>query len=131
MSRNTMIVSGAAILGVGLVITLGTMSAASSGGGYVFAWGAILVGLVRIVRGFAQPPDEVAEIPADQLVGRYGPDDPEPQLAGAKCVHCSRKITSALEAMACKKCNQPIHIDCKDEHRAEAHEKRSAVAPYR
>lgn len=48
---------GAAICIIGIVVTVGTYSAASSsssGGSYVIAWGAIIFGAVRFFRGLTQ-----------------------------------------------------------------------------
>ncbi len=42
---------GAIIAIVGLVITIGTYSAAQGGGTYVVAWGAIIFGGIRFFRG--------------------------------------------------------------------------------
>src|SRR6185503_2449036 len=106
MSRQGLIVSGAVIMGIGVVITAATYSSASSGGGgsYVVMYGAIAVGLFRIIRGLATPEEPQAYADPDQMYGRDGPPDPRPQLAGAKCVHCGKKIMSAIEAFACKDC---------------------------
>jgi lactam utilization protein B len=46
---------GGIVCVVGLVITLGSLTAASnSGGGYVVAWGAIVFGAIQFFRGAAQ-----------------------------------------------------------------------------
>jgi hypothetical protein len=46
---------GGIICVVGIVITAGTYSAASGGGGsYVVAWGAIIFGAIRFFRGLSQ-----------------------------------------------------------------------------
>jgi hypothetical protein len=37
----------------GIVVTVGTMSAASGGGTYVVAWGAILFGAIQFLQGMA------------------------------------------------------------------------------
>jgi hypothetical protein len=43
---------GAVIFVIGLVITIATYSAASSGGGtYIVAWGPMIVGLIWTIRG--------------------------------------------------------------------------------
>jgi hypothetical protein len=44
-------VVGAVIAGIGLVVTIGTFMAASDGGTYIVAWGAVLVGGWRFVQG--------------------------------------------------------------------------------
>ena len=47
---------GLVIAGVGLVVSLGTYAAASSGsggGGYFILWGAVVFGLIRAARGFS------------------------------------------------------------------------------
>jgi hypothetical protein len=50
------ILPGCALVIIGIVITIGTMSMASSGGTYVVAWGAILTGAVWIFRAMNQRP---------------------------------------------------------------------------
>ena len=130
-TRQGTIRGGMILLIVGVLVTVGTMAASAGGGSYVIAWGAIIVGLVRVVRGYSMPADPSLHVNEDQLVGRFGPDDPTPQLAGASCVHCQEKITSALEAMACKVCNKPVHFDCKKEHKADAHSEKQTRAAYR
>ena len=47
---------GLVIAGVGLVVSLGTYAAASSGsggGGYFILWGVVVFGLIRAARGFS------------------------------------------------------------------------------
>jgi hypothetical protein len=61
----------------------------------------------------------------DQLVGRFGPSDNKPQLAGSKCVHCEQKILISVEAVPCKHCQRPVHLECRKEHRRAAHVKPS------
>jgi hypothetical protein len=53
--RKQMII-GLVIAGVGLVVSLGTYAAASSGsggGGYFILWGAVVFGLIRAGRGYS------------------------------------------------------------------------------
>lgn len=129
MSRSGLIMSGAVIMGLGVLVTAASFQAsASSGGGHVIAYGAIFFGLVRMIRGFAAP--DGGPRFNDQMIGRDGPPDPRPQLAGAKCIHCQSKILGELEAVACALRNKPVHRDCRREHRADAHAKRPR-APYR
>jgi hypothetical protein len=47
---------GGLVCALGLVITLGTLAAASGpqGGGYVVAWGAIVFGAIQFFRGASQ-----------------------------------------------------------------------------
>jgi hypothetical protein len=49
------LIIGLVIAGVGLVLSLGTYAAASSGGGgrYFIFWGAVVFGLIRAGRGFS------------------------------------------------------------------------------
>jgi hypothetical protein len=48
------IVLGSILLGVGLLITLGTYGSASQGGGtYFIAYGPMIVGVIRLFRGLA------------------------------------------------------------------------------
>jgi hypothetical protein len=49
MNRNVII--GGIICIVGIVITVGTYSAAADGGSYTIAWGAILFGGIQFFRG--------------------------------------------------------------------------------
>ena len=48
----SLIIYGAIIFVIGLVITIGTYSAAASGGGtYIVSWGPMAVGLIAMIRG--------------------------------------------------------------------------------
>jgi hypothetical protein len=52
--RNSDLVIGALLLGLGLIVTLATYSSASqSGGTYVVAYGPMIFGAIRIFRGLA------------------------------------------------------------------------------
>jgi hypothetical protein len=54
---TTNIVIGGLMLGIGILITVGSYSAASSnpnGGTYVVTWGLIIFGAIRLFRGLAQ-----------------------------------------------------------------------------
>jgi hypothetical protein len=56
-AANRSIVWGGALFALGLVITLLTYSHAStSGGTYIIAWGPVVFGLIRLVRGLAARP---------------------------------------------------------------------------
>jgi hypothetical protein len=69
---------GLAIAGVGLLLTVATYSAASSGGGYFIFWGAIIFGLIRAGRGFAmmrRAPTLASRGPA---IPAAAPDPPVP-----------------------------------------------------
>ena len=56
-ARKNMLYGGLWCVG-GLVVTGMTYSAASSGGGYVVAWGAIIFGAIQFFRGVAQSPGD-------------------------------------------------------------------------
>lgn len=56
-SHNSNMLLGAAICGVGLLITFGTMSSASNGGSYTIAWGAIIFGGIRFFKGLSNKSD--------------------------------------------------------------------------
>ncbi len=126
MSRQGLIVSGAVIAGIGLLVTVVSYSAAQHGGSHIIAYGAIGVGLFRMIRGFATHDGpgyggggrDVDPAPID--------DKPTPLIGGAKCAQCGEKIVSRLDGTACRACNQPLHHDCRDAHRAEAHGKDAA-----
>src|SRR5262245_23287938 len=133
MARGDLVIAGVCVMGLGLAVTAITYSAASeSGGTYLIASGPIIFGLSLIVRGLAasdsRPQGPLPE--PDQMRGRYGPSSEGPQLAGSKCVHCGAKILSTMEATTCRRCNKPVHLDCRKDHRAEAHPK-EAGAPAR
>lgn len=127
MSRQGLIVSGALIMGLGVVVTAASYSSASDSGGgrYVIAYGAIAAGLFRMVRGLAASDDEPyrgssrsrddAPLPQDKLSA------PIAQIAGSDCIHCKKKIVSRLDGTMCKSCDEPVHFDCRDEHKAGAH----------
>jgi hypothetical protein len=55
--------------------------------------------------------------------GLHGPDDATPQLTGSKCIHCKQEILNSFYAVACKTCDQPVHKDCRKDHRRDAHAK--------
>ena len=48
------VVWGGVICLIGLVVTVGSYSAASGGGTYVVAWGAILFGALQMIQGLSQ-----------------------------------------------------------------------------
>jgi hypothetical protein len=50
-------VQGAIWLIGGVVVTVGTYASAAPGGTYVVAWGAILFGIVKLIRGVGQSGD--------------------------------------------------------------------------
>lgn len=99
-----------------------------------YAAGLVLVagGMARIYfRARSLAANDVRRGPApdeDQLVGRHGPSEEGPQLAGSKCVHCAQKILSTLEASACRVCAAPLHRECRKEHRRDAHRETSGQA---
>ncbi|MEX0703780.1 MAG: hypothetical protein WD069_16905 [Planctomycetales bacterium] len=51
--RKNMLI-GAIVCIVGIVVTVGSYSAATGGGSYVVAWGAVLFGAVQFFRGLTQ-----------------------------------------------------------------------------
>jgi hypothetical protein len=120
-TRHGLITSGAWILGIGVVVTLVTMMAATGGGSYVVAWGAIAVGIARIARGLSMRVERVDHDWRKPMSGQDEPEDPAPQIAGSKCVHCASKILFALEAKPCGTCGEPLHRDCRKDHRVAAH----------
>jgi hypothetical protein len=44
-------ITGLAMIGLGIVITVGSYASAAPGGSYVITWGLILAGVLRIMRG--------------------------------------------------------------------------------
>lgn len=52
-SANRTILMGSIFAIGGAVVTVVTYTAAANGGSYVVAWGAILYGIIDIIRGFA------------------------------------------------------------------------------
>jgi hypothetical protein len=48
------IVLGGLLVGVGLVITVGTYAAAANGGTYVVAFGPIIFGGIRLLKGLGE-----------------------------------------------------------------------------
>jgi hypothetical protein len=115
MDRNGQIWSGAIILVIGLGVTLVSLASAGPGGSFVVATGAIVVGLVRLVRGLGtqenQGPQHRASGPPVPLGA-----DTAPAIAGAACALCSKTIESRLDGTACPKCQHPLHHDCKKPH---------------
>lgn len=130
---NGNVVLGVILVVVGLGITfLSYSSAVSKGGGtYMVAWGLVLVGVVRIVRGLAAPATPPMDPEAfEQSIGRTGPSE-GPQIAGRACTHCEKKIISEADGQACPQCQKPLHVDCRAAHRREQHRRprRRAEAP--
>lgn len=66
----------------------------------------------------------------DQMVGRFGPSEDAPQLAGSRCAYCGQRIVTALEAATCRVCQMPVHHRCSKDHRLDKHRPESGV-PYR
>lgn len=120
MSRGKSVVQTEMIVLFGLcacLVAVGT-------GSHVMMLGACVAGLVTLVRVLASR----STAPGgwdDATAHRYGPPDPRPQLAGGRCDHCKQKIMTELEAALCKKCNVPLHRECRRDHRAETHRPRS------
>ena len=56
MDAKANIAMGALFFVGGIIITIVTFSAAAGGGTYVVAWGAIVFGLIQLVRGLAALP---------------------------------------------------------------------------
>jgi hypothetical protein len=115
MDRQGQIRSGAIILAIGLVVTLASMASATPGGSYVVATGAIVVGLVRLVRGLGTQENQRSQYRSTRPPVPLG-EDTAPAIAGAACAFCSKTIESRLDGTACPKCQRPLHHDCKKPH---------------
>ena len=126
MNRSSQIASALALLGFGVLVTVVSLGVGS--GTYILAWGAIIGGLVRLVKALATPDSHQLGYDPSRDVGE--PPYSGPQLAGSTCTHCRQKIVSQLLGAVCKQCSQPVHRDCRKEHRADAHPK-PARAAYR
>ncbi|MEP7123247.1 MAG: hypothetical protein ABJE95_20125 [Byssovorax sp.] len=124
MNRSNQIASALALLGFGVLITV--VSLGVGNGTYIFAWGAIIGGVIRLVKALAMP--ENPQLGYDPARDADEPPYSGPQLAGSICTHCRQKIVSHLVGALCKQCNQPVHRDCRKDHRAEAHPKRPRAA---
>lgn len=130
MSRGSNIGIGLFLIVIGVIVTAVSYSAAAGGGRYVVAWGAILVGVIRLVRGLAAPDTPPPSVYTDeeeaaQGLGRNGPSQGD-QLVGRACAECGSKIISVTDGEMCHRCNAPVHMDCKAIHR-EAHAKRGSA----
>jgi hypothetical protein len=128
VTRRNQILSALALITIGVIITVVSYSVAEGGGHYVVAWGVILVGAVRLERAFFKNnnPQQGGDSSRD-------PGEPPftgPQLAGSECTHCHQRIISYLVGVQCKRCQLPLHRDCRKDHRAEAHA-RPASSVYR
>lgn len=53
LGRRNMAIGGFVCI-VGLIVTLGSMAAASGGGRFVIAWGAVIFGGIQFLRGMSQ-----------------------------------------------------------------------------
>ena len=96
VGKSGNILIGVVLVVIGLGVTFVSYSSASAGGSYVVAWGAVLVGIIRIIRGLAAPEQPVvpkhvaprvprAEVTKERPSSNDAPSEPEddPLLAGA------------------------------------------------
>jgi hypothetical protein len=115
MDRQGQIWSGAAILMIGVVVTLVSIASMGPGGSFVVATGAIVVGLVRLVRGLGTQEHQRSQYRTSRPPVPLG-EDTAPAIAGAACAFCSKTIASRLDGTACPTCQRPLHHDCKKPH---------------
>ena len=125
--------TGAKIWGIVLILAGGTLLALrlSSGQSGIYALmpiALVVLGILRLVRASAQPPRE--HLFNSQMIGRDGPPDSTPQVAGRPCAHCEVKVASVIDGRICKKCNAVLHAACEDEHATKMHISKDE-APYR
>jgi hypothetical protein len=111
-TRAGTIKTGAILLGLGLLVTLGSMAA--GGRTYILAWGPLLFGIVRLIQGLTMPPD-VATTYREEDNATEGAI----QIAGRPCAACRKKILSEVDGTRCGRCDKPVHDGCLAEHRRE------------
>jgi hypothetical protein len=124
--RRSALIVGFTVLGVGLAITIGTYALAAPGGTYIVATGALVVGVWRVARAFAMPPDEVAEAGVDLDDPRWYAKSKGVQIAGKTCAVCEKRIFGQAEGTVCKRCDAIVHRTCLQDHKAHAHAKKTA-----
>jgi uncharacterized paraquat-inducible protein A len=117
MTRQGTIWSGAIIAGIGLLVTLISISTAQPGQSYVIATGAIFWGFVRLARGLGMREIDRDETSRDVNPAPLGADT-APVIGGASCALCHATIVSRLDGTACPTCARPLHHDCRTEHTA-------------
>ena len=120
MGRTGMRVTGCLLLAIGLCSAVFALSTGAHGG--FVAVGAIVGGLIRLMRASSMPEDGEFSEPG----GARGPEDLRPQVAGLPCAQCSAKIASVLDGYTCERCARPCHYDCQGRHEIAAH---AAVEP--
>jgi hypothetical protein len=111
---------GASILGLGVVLTVGSyMFAGLSGGGmYLVCYGPIFYGILRMGRGLArrEPYRSEARLTSGDLGSGAARRD---QVVGHACAECGRKIIMVTDGARCKTCDVPFHNgDCLQKHTA-------------
>jgi hypothetical protein len=115
MDRQGQIWSGAIILVIGVVVTLASIASTGPDGSFVMATGAVVVGLVRLVRGLGTQEHHHSHYRASHPPVPLG-EDTAPAIAGAACALCTKTIESRLDGTACPTCQRPLHHDCKKPH---------------
>jgi hypothetical protein len=126
VNRSNQIASAFALLGFGVLVTVVSLS--FGGSTYIVAWGAILGGIIRLAKALSA--ENGPRRGYDPTRDADEPGHSGPQIAGSACAHCTRKIVSEALGVVCKQCEQPLHRDCRKDHRADAHPK-PARAAYR
>jgi hypothetical protein len=137
MDRDEALLRGFAILGLGLLVTIGSCALSSSGGMYIVASGAIITGIVRIVRAVRMPAPRMPapvedssarerQMPATDDDERFSPSE-RIQIAGKRCAECETRILDEREGKVCKRCRAIVHRTCATDHKRTKHARRAST----
>jgi hypothetical protein len=114
------ILLGGALVVVGLGFVVFAVSMRDDSPFFMLGGIAVGAGVLRLTTALSRDARRRREL-AD-------PDDPRwhggsgiVQLAGRTCIECTRKIVIGADALSCKDCGSPAHIDCAAQHRERAH----------
>lgn len=81
-------------------------------------WG-LIAAVVFVAVADAQLRRRPAMAPKDDP--RWGPDSGRPQIAGATCQLCAKKITMVGEGTRCASCDAVLHAECEVAHAMKEH----------
>jgi hypothetical protein len=82
------------------------------------AWGFIAA-IVLVAVADTQLRRRPAMAPKDDP--RWGPGSGRPQIAGATCLVCAKKITMVGEGTRCASCDVVLHAECEVAHATKEH----------
>jgi hypothetical protein len=121
VDRTETIVGGFAVLFLGVVITIGSYSAASSGGHYAITIGVFIAGLSAIARGLGMP-KKGEEVFTNQDLADIAARTEQRAKRLAKCKECRVRFIAKSEIWRCPECKAKVHDErCRAEHEMTKH----------